>query len=88
MTEARPTAQAINIGPKSAALLSEIGIGTLDDLRACGSVQAYARLKFLHPAKVSKNLLWALHAALQNRRWNDLSDAEKAELEAELSAAG
>jgi DNA transformation protein and related proteins len=66
-------------------MLEEAGIRTVADLQDIGPVAAYARVKFLHPKSASKNLLWSLAAGLQERLWSDLTDAEKAELEAELA---
>ena len=36
-------------------MLNEIGIATVEELRAIGVVKAYARIKFLHPRSASKN---------------------------------
>lgn len=74
-----------NLGPKSVQMLAEAGIFTNDDLKAAGPVQAYARVKFLHPKSASRNLLWSLFAGLQGRNWSDLTSEEKAALEAELA---
>ena len=74
-----------NLGPKSAQMLKEAGIGDAQELQALGPVAAYARVKFLFPKSASKNLLWSLAAGLQGRRWNNLSAEEKAALEAELA---
>ena len=77
----------VNLGPKSAAMLAEAGIKTIEELRTLGAVGAYARVKFLHPKAASRNLLWSLAAGLEGRHWNDLDAAEKAALEAKLAVA-
>jgi DNA transformation protein and related proteins len=66
-------------------MLADAGIHTVEQLRETGVVAAYARVKFLHPRSASKNLLWSLAAGLQGRLWSDLTVAEKAMLEAELT---
>jgi DNA transformation protein and related proteins len=74
----------LNLGPKSAKMLADAGIQTVDDLRKIGPAAAYARVKFLHPKSASKNLLWSLAAGLEGRLWSDLTEGEKKRLEAEL----
>ena len=70
-----------NIGPKSRAWLAEIDIRTMEDLRALGAVEVYARLRFRFGAKINRNMLHALAAALADIDWRRLSPAHKAELE-------
>ncbi|KQW44575.1 MULTISPECIES: TfoX/Sxy family protein [unclassified Roseateles] len=57
-----------NLGPKSAEMLASVGITTLDQLRALGSVAAYAKAKRAGQ-DVSLNLLWALEGALTGADW-------------------
>jgi DNA transformation protein and related proteins len=84
MAEKKPhPARLMNIGPVSTGWLNEAGIHTQEDLEALGAVEAYRRVKALHPDKVSLNLLYGLEAALTKRRWNSLSPEEKAALRAE-----
>ena len=52
-----------NIGPKSAAQLRQVGVRTLDDLRALGSLEAFVKLKRAG-FKPSLNLLYALEGAI------------------------
>ena len=77
-----------NLGPKSAIMLAEAGIATLDELKELGAVRAYLRVKTLHPKSVSLNLLWALAAGIEGRDWRDLQPEEKAALRAEARAQG
>ena len=40
-----PAGALRNLGPKSAVMLREAGISTIEELRALGAVKAYARVK-------------------------------------------
>jgi DNA transformation protein len=73
----RPVAAHRNLGPKSAMMLAEAGIRTVDELQELGAVRAYLRVKQLRPKFASLNLLWALAAGLDDRDWRDLSKDEK-----------
>jgi len=57
-----------NLGPKSQQMLRGAGIETLVQLRALGSVRAYARVKRAG-GRPSLNLLWALEGALSGLPW-------------------
>lgn len=57
-----------NLGPKSAAMLAQAGITSVEELRRVGAVAAFARAKDCD-AKVSLNLLWALEGALTGLPW-------------------
>ena len=70
-----------NIGPKSRAWLAEIDIRSMDDLRALGAVETYARLRFRFGSTITRNMLHALAAALADIDWRQLSAEHKAELE-------
>lgn len=75
-----------NLGPKSALMLAEAGIRTIDELRELGAARAYLRVKALRPKSASLNLLWALAAGLEDRDWRGLGKAEKNALLAEMRA--
>jgi DNA transformation protein and related proteins len=79
-----PVSVLRNLGPKSAMLLREAGVSTLDELKALGAVRAYMRVKTLRPKSASLNLLWALAAGLEDRDWRNLSAREKSALLAEI----
>lgn len=79
-----PIAGLRNLGPKSAILLREAGIATVEELRELGAVKAYRRVKALRPKGASLNLLWAMAAGLDGRDWRALSPDEKAELSREV----
>ena len=73
-----------NIGPKTAAMLIDVGIDDVAALKAAGAVGAYRRLKFRFPRETSLNALWALHGALAGMPWTALDDTLKARLKAKL----
>ncbi|NBJ12230.1 TfoX/Sxy family protein [Microvirga arsenatis] len=74
------------IGPVTQGWLQEAGIRTAGELRAMGSVEAYRRLKFMLPQRVSLNALYALEAALRGCHWLDLPHDVKAALQREAKA--
>ena len=71
--------QMRNLGPKTEAMLREIGIECAAELRRVGAIEAFRRLRFanLHP---SLNALYAMEAALRDIDWRALGAAEKADL--------
>ncbi|MBB4041015.1 DNA transformation protein [Microvirga flocculans] len=74
------------IGPVTQGWLSEAGIHTVGELRAIGAVEAYRRLRFMLPRRVSLNALYALEAALRGCHWLDLPQTVKAALQQEAKA--
>ncbi len=76
-----------NLGKVTADWLREVGIERESELRALGAPAAYRRLKHWGGAQVSRNALWALHAALSGERWNELDAQTKARLLAEAGEA-
>ena len=73
-----------NLGPKSARLLKEAGITTIEELQEIGSLAAYQRLRFMFGKQVGLNFLWAMEAGLTDRHWKDITADEKARLKAGL----
>ena len=69
------------IGPVTRGWLAEVGLHTVGDLRAIGAVEAYRRLKFMLPRRVSLNALYGLEAALRGCHWLDLPQDVKAALQ-------
>lgn len=57
-----------NLGPKSQSMLEAVGIESIEELQALGSVRAYARVQ-ASGANASLNLLWALEGALTGLPW-------------------
>lgn len=82
-TQAPPTGEPIaslpNLGPKSQAMLAAAGIADAAQLRALGSVAAFAKVKAVHPS-ASLNLLWALEGALSGARWQDVAKDDRMSL--------
>lgn len=68
-----------NLGLRSCKWLEEVGIHNDGELRQCGAVKAYLKVKEagLHP---SLNLLYALEGAITNRRWTELSEEARNQL--------
>jgi TfoX-like protein len=73
-----------NIGPKSAAWLRQVGLRTLDDLAAIGTVEAFMRVKRAG-FKPGLNLLYAIEGALLDCHWQEIPDERRQEL---ILAAG
>ena len=68
-----------NIGPKSAAWLRQVGLRTLDDLAAVGTVEAFMRVKRAG-FKPGLNLLYAIEGALLDCHWQEVSEDRRHEL--------
>ena len=75
-----------NIGPKSAAWLRQVGLRSLEDIAAIGTVEAFMKVKRAG-FKPSLNLLYALEGALQNCHWQEVPDARRDELVSAAEAA-
>ena len=75
-----------NIGPKSAAWLRQVGVRTLDDLKALGAVGVFMRVKRAG-FRPSLNLLYSLEGALTDCHWQEVPEARRLVLVAELEAA-
>jgi DNA transformation protein len=82
-----PVSRLRNLGPKSATMLNDVGIGTIAELREIGAARAYARVKSASRSGVSLNLLWSIAAGLDDRDWRDLSESEKSILLSEFKQA-
>lgn len=77
-----------NLGPASARMLVEAGVRSVDELRAIGAVEAFRRVLFARGGRSTAVLLWALHDALTDQRWDRIPDDEKARLRAALEGGG
>ncbi|MDL5366136.1 TfoX/Sxy family protein [Xanthomonas sp. NCPPB 2654] len=75
-----------NIGPKSAAWLRQVGLRTQEDLAAAGAVGAFLKVKRAG-FKPSLNLLYSLEGALTGCHWQELPEARRTQLLAELDTA-
>ena len=74
-----PVRKLLNLGPKSAEWLEQVGIRTRADLERVGSVAAYRKVRDAG-LDSSLNLLWALEGALLEVRWDRLPPPVKEDL--------
>jgi DNA transformation protein len=69
-----------NLGPRSEAMLAEIGIRTVEHLRHVGAVRAFVALRRRDNVP-SLNALWALAGALEpwpeGRDWRAIANGEE-----------
>ncbi len=68
-----------NLGNTSVNWLRAVGISNYEELKRCGAVQAYNKIR-RRGFRVSKVLLYALHGALVDSHWNDLEPDLKTRL--------
>jgi hypothetical protein len=80
MTKAIKITSLMNIGPKVAAGLAEIGITTPASLKKMGAPEAFCRMRLVDPKWNHKMLLYALHGAIINKNCMLLSQEEKNQL--------
>jgi hypothetical protein len=73
------TVKMRNIGPKSAAWLRQVGLRTLEDLAAVGTVEAFMRVKRAG-FKPGLNLLYAIEGALLDCHWQEVPEERRQEL--------
>ncbi len=69
---AASTQKMRNIGPKSAAWLRQVGLRTLDEIAAIGTVEAFMKVRRAG-FKPSLNLLYALEGAVLDCHWQEVS---------------
>jgi DNA transformation protein len=67
------------LGPRSAAMLEQAGVGSVEQLRSLGSIAAYVRVK-RSGARPSLNLLWALESALTGQPWQEVARQHRTSL--------
>ncbi|MES2858013.1 MAG: TfoX/Sxy family protein [Pseudomonadota bacterium] len=75
-----------NIGPKSAAWLRQVGLRSLEDIAAAGTVDAFMKVRRAG-FKPSLNLLYALEGAVQDCHWQEIPEARRTELVQAAEAA-
>jgi hypothetical protein len=68
-----------NIGPKSAAWLRQVGLRTLEDISAIGTVEAFMRVKRAG-FKPGLHLLYAIEGALLDCHWQEVPEERRQEL--------
>lgn len=69
-----------NIGETLAQKLQQVGINSIEDLRASGSEDAFIKLKTVDPEGACINMLYALEGAIVGIRWHHLAESRKKEL--------
>lgn len=74
-----------NLGPKSTAMLANIGVHTRSDLEEIGAVDCYLILKN-QGYNVNLNMLYALESALLDIQITDLGNDIKQHLQAAIKA--
>lgn len=83
---AGPRDKLLNVGPKSAAWLRQVGVRTPEDLQALGAVAAFIKVKRAG-FKPSLNLLYALEGALLGCHWQQVPAERRSELMLAAEAA-
>jgi len=68
-----------NIGPKSAAWLRQVGLRTLEDIAAIGTVEAFMRVRRAG-FRPGLNLLYAIEGALLDCHWQEVPEERRQEL--------
>ena len=71
-SKSRRLSHLVNIGAKTEQLLNEVGIYTQQELQELGPVEAWRRLKRLHPETGTLACLYVLQGALLGLPWNKL----------------
>ncbi len=77
----------VNIGPKSAAWLRQVGIRTHAQLVEAGALGAFVKIKRAG-FRPSLNLLYALEGAILGCHWRELPEGRRGELLIAADAAG
>jgi DNA transformation protein len=70
----------INIGLKTERWLNEVDIYTKQQFQQIGPVEAWKRIKGIHPERATDTLLYMLQGALSNIPWSALSEEVREEL--------
>ncbi|WP_164101183.1 TfoX/Sxy family DNA transformation protein [Candidatus Laterigemmans baculatus] len=80
-----PVANLRNLGATGAQWLRDAGVRSRADAEQLGPVLVYRMVEQRHP-EARLHFLYALAAGLQDRAVNELSEAEKAQLRAQLDS--
>jgi DNA transformation protein and related proteins len=76
----------VNIGIKTEGFLSEVGISTQQELQAMGPIEAWRRIKHLHPEQATLPFLCKLQGSVLSLRWNKLPEEIMEQLIIEVQA--
>ncbi|MBS0194077.1 MAG: TfoX/Sxy family protein [Proteobacteria bacterium] len=77
----------LNVGPKSAAWLRQVGIRSREQLIEAGALGAFIKIKRAG-FRPGLNLLYALEGAILDCHWRDLPEGRRGELLSAADAAG
>ncbi len=83
---AAPPSSLCGLGPKSEEALRAVGVTSVAELRALGSVAAYIRVK-RRWSGASLNLLWALEGAITGLPWQTVAREHRLSLLLALESA-
>ncbi|MCU6498584.1 TfoX/Sxy family protein [Rugamonas sp. A1-17] len=90
-SKSKPAAPAVaqlkGLGPKSSAILRDVGITTAEELRARDPFQVYALLKSNDPS-TSLNFLYAIIGAIEDVHWREIKLSRKTEILLRLEEIG
>ena len=76
----------LNVGPKSAAWLRQVGIRSREQLVEAGTIATFIKVKRAG-FRPGLNLLYALEGAIRDCHWRDVPEARRAELVEQAEAA-
>ncbi len=62
----------VNIGAKTEQMLIEVGISTQQEFQEIGPIEAWRRIKGLHPERATLTCLYVLQGALLGIPWHVL----------------
>ncbi len=80
MTNIQSVARLLNLGPKSAEKLAQIGYTTTDQIMAADAVDLYLSLRQVFAEQVNLIMLWAIRGAQLDIDWRLLPEEMKADL--------
>lgn len=75
------------LGPVSRSWLADMGLNTANDLQSVNVFDLYRQLKQRH-GSVSRNLLYALIGAQENRDWREVARTDKTSILLRLEQMG
>ena len=81
-----PISQAINIGSILSRELRQVGISTLEELRAVGYLEAWRRVHSFNPDRDCGNSCLALAGAIADVRWMKLPNEMRTQIVLEARA--
>ena len=81
-----PPVKLINIGPKSAAWLRQVGIRSREQLVEAGALVAFIKIKRAG-FRPGLNLLYALEGAIHDCHWREVPESRRGQLLLEAEAA-